>query len=194
MVRAPAQVHGGTVLVVGDGPLPGGAARWAAGRNGAAPEGDAVVACAGGSCLAVLTADCGAIALASPEGVHAAVHVGWRGLVSEVAQRAAAVMRSLGAGELTAASGPCIHPCCYPFSARELDVVASRYGDAVRAVTAAGQPALDLPAGIRLALAEAGISLEAEYGECSACGGESFSFRARADEARQALLVWRDGP
>ena len=33
-----------------------------------------------GSRLAVLTADCAPVALGSPEGVHGAVHVGWRGL------------------------------------------------------------------------------------------------------------------
>ena len=45
---------------------------------------DALVADSGGIAVCVLTADCAPLALASPEGVFAAVHAGWRGLVAGV--------------------------------------------------------------------------------------------------------------
>ena len=46
--------------------------------------------------VAVLTADCAPLALASPEGVFAAVHAGWRGLAGGVVEAAVAAMRDLG--------------------------------------------------------------------------------------------------
>ncbi|MGH9018293.1 MAG: laccase domain-containing protein, partial [Acidimicrobiales bacterium] len=73
------QVHGARVVAVGE-PASGGPAPWSADPDGAPPEADAVVAPGPGSCLVVLTADCAPVALGSPEGVHGAVHVGWRGL------------------------------------------------------------------------------------------------------------------
>ncbi len=50
--------------------------------------------------LAVLVADCAAVALASPEGAFAAVHAGWRGVRDGVIEAAADAMRSLGASRL----------------------------------------------------------------------------------------------
>src|SRR5674476_1670641 len=66
-----------------------------------------------GTALCVLTADCAAIALASAEGVCSAVHAGWRGLVAGVVEAAVTAMRDLGASDVTASLGPCIHAPCY---------------------------------------------------------------------------------
>jgi len=56
--------------------------------------------------------------------------------------------------------------------------------------TAAGGPALDLPAGVRGALLAAGVDEITFVGGCTACGPDAFSHRARADEGRQAVLAW----
>jgi copper oxidase (laccase) domain-containing protein len=157
--------------------------------NGA-PEADAVVAVGSGSCLVVLTADCAPVALGSAEGVHAAVHVGWRGLQAGVIARAVDAMTSLGATDVVAGLGPSIHPCCYAFSPGDLDAVAAVAGDEVRGTTAEGRPALDLPAGVRARLGDAGVALVVDVGECTGCGRDAFSHRARQDSARQALFVW----
>ncbi len=159
-------------------------------RAVAAGEGDALVSTATATGLAVLTADCGSIALGSPEGVAAAVHAGWRGLVDGVVERAVGAMVALGATDVVGALGPCIHPGCYEFSPSDLDQVAARYGDQVRGRTRDGRPALDLPATVAAALAAAGARQETGIDACTGCGGGYFSHRVRGDVGRQALVVW----
>jgi copper oxidase (laccase) domain-containing protein len=144
-------------------------------------------------CLTVLTADCAAVALGSPEGVHAAVHAGWRGLAAGVVERAVEVVRACGGSEVVAGLGPCIGPCCYEFSMAGVDAMAGRYGDGVRAVTNTGTPSLDLPEGVRVALHRAGVPVVVDLPACTACAPEYFSHRARGEAERQALLVWNGG-
>jgi polyphenol oxidase len=183
-------VHGSDVLVVN---AQGDAGTEDTSRIFEPPhleEADALVAREQGFCLAVLTADCAAVALASPEGLYGAVHVGWRGLLDGVVQRSLAVMRDLGATTLWAGIGPCIHPCCYAFDDPALDVLADRYGARARATTTQGVRALDLPYALRAALRRGGARLVAELDRCTSCGADCFSHRARGDEKRQALLVW----
>jgi YfiH family protein len=163
-------------------------------RAVAAGTGDALVSDAPTVALAVLTADCAPIALGSPEGVFAAVHAGWRGLVAGVVEQAAAAMRLLGATEVVGAIGPCIHPECYEFSQSDLDQVAARYGEVVRGRASSGRPALDLPMAVSAALAGAGVRQVKGVSACTACAGGYFSHRARHDRGRQALVVWSAGP
>jgi len=174
------QVHGsGVVVVDGDQPVEG-------------QDGDALVTASPHVVLAVLTADCAPIALSSPEGVVAAVHAGWGGLVDGVVERAVEVMRELGASRVEAGLGPCIHPGCYEFGAADLDRVAAVLGPSARAVTGSGAPALDLPAAVRAALAAAGAGLAWDTGTCTACVADAlYSHRARRDPERQAMLVWK---
>jgi polyphenol oxidase len=156
---------------------------------GAGP-GDGLVSSDPSVSLAVLTADCAAIALGSPEGVFAAVHAGWRGLVGGVVEEAVRAMRAMGAGEVVGALGPCVHAGCYEFSEDDLATVASRFGDGVRSRTAAGRPALDIPAAVSASLAASQATETAGIDSCTACAGGYFSHRARADTGRQALIVW----
>ena len=174
------QVHGAGVVVV-EGAVP---------VEGA--EGDALVTASPGMALAILTADCAPVALASPEGVVAAVHAGWAGLAAGVVARAVEAMRRLGASTVDAALGPCIHAECYEFGPSELDRLAEVLGDGVRGRTAAGRPALDLTAAVAAALDGAGAALVADEGVCTACAADQcFSHRARAETERQAMLAWR---
>ncbi len=155
-----------------------------------AGDGDALVGEGPVSAVAVLTADCGSIALGSAEGVFAAVHAGWRGLTAGVVEAAVDAMRERGATGVVGALGPCIHPECYEFSPHDLDQVAAVYGDGVRGRTATGHPALDLPAAVSAALVAAGAAEVGGTVACTACGGGYFSHRARSDRGRQALVVW----
>jgi len=173
------QVHGNTVVHVES---PGG---------GAGTPADAAVAAAPGQALAVLAADCAPVALASAEGVIGVAHAGWRGLLVGVLGRTAEAMRQLGATDVIAALGPCIHAECYEFGAADLDRVAGRLGDTVRATTAAGRPALDLPGGVRAELAAAGVTELEDIDVCTACSPDHYSWRARRQTARQAVVVWR---
>lgn len=168
------QVHGSTVVTV-DGP---GARRG--------EDADAAVTTVPGARLAVFTADCAPIALASPEGVVAAVHAGWRGLHAGVVEAAAARMRELGATRIQAALGPCIHAECYEF----VDV-AEWFDAEAQATTAEGRPALDLPAAVGIALRRADVELVHDEDACTACLVERyFSHRARGEVERQAMVVW----
>ncbi len=171
------QVHGASVHVVG---APGGVQ----GRAG-----DALVTGVPGVALAVFTADCAPVAMASPEGVVGLVHAGWRGLDAGVIEAAAGAMRALGATGIEAALGPCIRAECYEFGAADLDRLAARWGPSVRARTSEGRPALDLPAAVRIALERCGAELVVDAGDCTACSDEWFSHRARGDSGRQATLL-----
>jgi polyphenol oxidase len=190
-VRRLHQVHGTRVVVVG-APCPDGAEPWARGPDGAPPDGDALVTAEGGVALAVLSADCASVALGSPEGAYGAVHVGWRGLRAGVLPRAVDSMRALGASDIVAGLGPCIGPCCYEFSEDELGGLEGSWGPGVRGVTTWGSASLDLPAAVRGQLSASEASLVVEAGTCTMCHPGYFSHRGRGDEARQALLVWRD--
>ena len=179
------QVHGTVVRDVPcDAPSSGGPVPCHLGA------GDALVSARPGVALCVLTADCAPVALASPEGVFAAVHAGWRGLLDGVIERTVAHMRRAGATAVTAALGPCIHPGCYEFGDDALGRVADAYGDGVRARTTDGHTALDLPAAVSAAATVAGARMVGGVDACTACGGGRYSHRARADTGRQALLVW----
>lgn len=188
-LRRMSQLHGSRVLIADAPGIPGVCDPWPEDES-ASPGGDAVISTGPTSCLAVLTADCAPLALASSEGFFAAVHVGWRGLLAGVVERTLDAMTAVGATGLEAGLGPCIHPCCYGFDASRIDLIARRFGSGVKSRTALGEPALDLPRAVRNALQLRGIDIVAEDDRCSACTADSFSFRARRDEQRQALLVW----
>lgn len=173
------QVHGAGVVVVGDEPALG-------------TQADALVTETPGAVLAIHTADCGPVALVSREGPVAAVHAGWRGVQAGVLPAAVEALESLGGREVVAWLGPCIHSGAYEFGPADLDVLAGRFGDEVRAVTDTGSAALDLPAAIRASLAEAGVPLVEVAPVCTATDERYFSHRARSEPERQALVVWID--
>jgi YfiH family protein len=160
-----------------------------AGEHAGTPA-DAAVTAAPGVALVVRTADCAPVALLAPEAVGIA-HAGWRGLTLGVVEAAVAALRRLGVSTIEARVGPCISAARYEFGASELDEVAARYGDGVRAVTAEGRPALDLAAGVVAALAGVGIDQVSVDGSCTATAGDRyFSLRDRRDQGRQGSFVW----
>jgi YfiH family protein len=173
------QVHGARVVVVGG---PGAAAGEAA---------DGAVATVGGTALAVLTADCAPVALASPERVLGVAHAGWRGLRAGVVEATVKTMRRFGATRVDAVLGPCIHACCYPFGLDELGQVEARLGSQVRAVDRFGAPALDLPGGVRAALYASGANLVGDAATCTCCSESHWSWRETSSTRRQATVVWR---
>jgi hypothetical protein len=138
--------------------------------------------------LAILTADCAPVALVGP-GVVGAVHAGWRGLAAGVVEAAVAQVAELAGEPPSAVVGPCIHPCCYEFSPGDLELVAARLGDAVESRTAAGDPALDVPAAVRIALSRAGVAGITDVGVCTSCSPRHFSHRRDGRTGLQAMLV-----
>ncbi len=152
------------VVVVGAGSGPGQGRQGDVERQGttsirgaADGTGDALVSASASVALCILVADCAPVALASPEGVFAAVHAGWRGLADGVVAAAVEAMVELGASGIEGALGPCVHPCCYEFSEKDLAGLVEAFGPEVRGRMADGRPALDLPAAVGMALEQAGV-------------------------------------
>lgn len=173
------QVHGDRVVRVAE---PGG---------GAGERADAAVTTEAGCVLAVLSADCPPVALASPEGVLGGAHAGWAGVLNGVLSATVDSMRELGATTIRAVLGPCVRPDCYEFGPEDLDRVVRRLGPEVRAENREGRPALNLPAAVQIALADAGVTDFRDTEVCTACSPAYFSWRANRDRGRQAMVVWR---
>ena len=164
------QVHGATIVL--------------ATEPGIQAEGDAIVTTTRGLAIAVRVADCAPIALEA-DGIVGVVHAGWRGILAGVIPAALDVMRSLGATDIRAHLGPCIHAECYEFGAAELDAMAASLGDVVRGTTSWGTPALDVQAAVR-----AQLPAVDDIDVCTACSSDHWSHRARGDAQRQAVVAW----
>ena len=178
------QVHG-AVVFCGSAAPPGGAAED---NCMELPEADAVLSTSPDDVLAILTADCGPVALVAP-GAVAAVHAGWRGIAAGVLEAAVTEVRRRSSGPVRAVLGPCVHPECYEFSPLDLDPIAARFGPEVRGETATGRPALDVPRAVRLALAGAGVTDVIDVDVCTACSPDHFSHRRDGRTGLQAMLV-----
>ena len=153
---------------------------------------DAAITNQANHALSVITADCAPIALWTDNGTVGAVHAGWKGLEAGIIELAIGAIRRLSGQEgVYAWLGPCIGPECYEFGDDELGRVERRYGPSVRSTTSQGSAALDLGAGVRLAVKHAGAHWEGSAEVCTACDSQWFSWRARKSSGRQALFVWR---
>lgn len=171
------QVHGADVVVVSE---PG---------QHAGAEADAAVTVTPGCVVAVRTADCCPIVVTAGSGV-AVIHAGWRGLAAGVVENAVDALRSLAGGDLRAHLGPCIRPGCYEFDSPDRDHVIARLGPEVGASTMWGTPAVDLAAGVRSALARAGVDQLDDASGCTACDTRWYSHRARGESERFATVAW----
>jgi hypothetical protein len=172
------QVHG-TEVMVADAPV------------ASPPEADAAVTRHPGLPLVVLTADCAPIALVG-EGAVGVVHAGWPGLEQGVIERAVDALRDLTPGPVRAVLGPCVHPDRYEFGPDLLERLVARLGPSVASRTAAGAPALDIPAAVRIALGRAGVEELDDVGVCTATSPDHFSYRRDGVTGRQAVLVVRE--
>ncbi|CCQ46648.1 multi-copper polyphenol oxidoreductase laccase family protein [Pseudarthrobacter siccitolerans] len=169
------QVHGNAVAVMD--------------QDTAAPQADAMVS--RGVPLAVMVADCIPVLLAgdAPEGpVVAAVHAGRPGIANGVIPAAVDSMKSLGAGGIRAWLGPSICGNCYEVPAG-LQAEVTAAVPASLSTTTWGTPGLDLPAGARSQLEQAGVAVEYS-GPCTLETPSLFSYRRNKFTGRFAGLVW----
>lgn len=194
----PRHVHGRRVLHVGSC-LPTRA------------EADGAVSTAPGVVLVAIGADCAPVALASDTAVGA-LHVGWRGLLAGVVDAGVGELRRSGTSPVHAVIGPTICAAHYPFGApagassgrpvgaaagepasgaAALAAIVARFGAAAATRTASGEPALDLPAAIRLALIRAGARTVDHLGICTFESPDHFSYRRDGVTGRHAVLVTR---
>ena len=178
------QVHGTDVVELG------GSSPWP--LVGVA---DVLVADRPGVDVAIWTADCAPVFLLDGDGGVVAFHAGWRGVAAGIVDRA---VERLGtparAAGVVAVVGPTIGPCCYEFGRTDAERVA--HGAAVpvdhvvrpASSRCAGRVALDVPEVLRLALARHGIAWSGPPA-CTACSGDWFSHRVRADAGRHATVA-----
>ena len=173
------QVHGCEVAIVS---VPG---------EHAGAEADAAVANIDDAVLAVQSADCAPVAFWSPQGPFGIAHAGWRGIEAGVIESTVEALRSLGADDIVAVLGPCIHPDGYEFGEGDLDRIVDKYGPSVRARTRDGQRALDVPEAVALAVAGSDAQMDHDVAMCTAGYSRFFSHRARRETGRQVLSIVR---
>lgn len=168
------QVHGNRVAVLEDSGTAGDP--WLLER-------DAIVTRIPGYALAVFTADCLPILLFDP--IHKAigvVHAGWRGTAAGVARRALEKMvANFGShpGEIEAALGPGIGPCCLEVDTpvQEAFQKNTLSWTEIAAPKGAGKWSLDLYGANTMILASLGIEREKIHllDLCTCCRSDLFS-------------------
>ena len=153
---------------------------------------DGLVTTERGIALAVLVADCVPVLLADPQvGVVGVAHAGRRGLAAGVIDAVVEAMSGRGAdpARMDAIVGPGICREHYEVAADVRDEVGAAVSGSV-ATTAAGRPALDLPAGALRRLKELGLKRAALFADCTYEDPLLYSYRRDGTTGRFAALVW----
>ena len=153
--------------------------------SGPQGEADALITNQPGIGLAIRTADCLPILIADPENrAIAAVHAGWRGVVSEIVPKAVEAMtREFGSkpGDLMVAIGPGIGTCCFEVGPE----VAEKFG-------LSGRTKVDLVETTCRQLGRNGVSAGqiSASGLCSYCDSELFeSYRRDREKAGRMISL-----
>lgn len=168
------QVHGDVVVHVGSEVVP-------------APSADALLTRAKGIGLAVMVADCIPLLLSNSKSV-AAVHVGRKGLMNEIAMAAIREMRVIDSSEITAIVGPSICGECYEVSQDVFDEVSAKFPLAASR-TREGGFALDLSRALIEQLLETGVQVLDE-GRCTVEDKNLYSYRRDGVTGRQVGVIW----
>lgn len=176
------QVHG-TRVVEHTGP----------GCTDVAPEADAAVTFAKGRVLAVLTADCLPVVLASRDGRRLGVaHAGWRGLAAGVLERTVTALGVPGR-DLVAWLGPAIGPDAFEVGGevREAFLATDPGAGAAFTPNERGRWQADLAGLARRRLQALGLVTVTGGGDCTFRDpGRFFSFRREPRTGRLATLAW----
>jgi YfiH family protein len=142
------------------------------------PEADAALATAPGLLLGIATADCLPVLLVDPvRRAVAAAHAGWRGTAGRIAVHAVEALLAAGSrpGDLLAALGPGIGPCCYEVGP-EVRTAFGPDGERFFRPGPRGRPHLDVPGANARQLEESGLRPERVHrvGHCTSCRGDLY--------------------
>ena len=168
------QVHGDVVATIGNEIV-------------AAPTADALITQNAGIGLAVMVADCIPLLLSNASSV-AAVHVGRKGLMNEVAMSAIQAMRSIDSSEITAVVGPSICGQCYEVSEDIFEEVSTKFPLAA-STTSEGSFALNLSRALIELLQKSDVRVVDE-GRCTVEDSALYSYRRDGVTGRQVGVVW----
>lgn len=157
------------------------------------PTADALVTTTADLVLCVRAADCVPVLFADDAaGVIGCAHAGRTGLAAGVVPATARRLRALGAEELVAVIGPHICGGCYEVPAQLCEEVSAVVPES-RATTRWGTPGLDVGAGVRAQLRQAGCKV-LDASRCTLESRDLFSYRGDGPRSgRQAGLVWLAG-
>ncbi len=154
---------------------------------------DAFVLSHSGVGVAMMTADCMPIGIATQGGSHLAViHAGWRGLLAGVIESTVETLRALpDAGtpeQWDAIIGPCARAATYEFGEPDLGVLAAHFGEEIRSTTRQGTPSADLVYGAREVIERLGIRRAIDCEINTMDDPDYFSYRRSGVTGRQALI------
>jgi YfiH family protein len=173
------QVHGTQVITA--------SASWPIGAGG---EADALVTATPGLALGIVTADCTPVLFCNEDAtIIGAAHAGWRGAVAGILEATATAMRNLGAINIHAAIGPCIHQESYEVAADLRNAVLAQTREADKFFSN-GRPErwqFDLPGYCAARLAAAGISATITPHDTCADEANFFSHRRRTIRQEPAI-------
>ena len=188
----PRQVHGVRVKVVGEHDRGRGADSSASGVAAC----DGLVTTAPMVPLAVLVADCAPVVLYDPvQPAIGIVHVGWRGAIGRIAQKAVETMaRDLGCrpSDIQVGIGPCLQPLSLEVSMNEAMQAEGEFHQQPAVLYDAGdKPRLDIPFMVKQQLLDAGVRLK-NIEDCrmdTLDAGRFFSHRGQSARAGRGMGV-----
>lgn len=158
-------------------------------------EGDALVTNLSRVGIAVATADCVPVLIASNDSlVAAAVHAGWRGTLEEIVVNTLSVIKDrfdLNPQELKAAIGPSIGCCCYEVGEDVASLYLDKYGGSGGYLWEKGDAkyVLDLKTANRLLLEREGVSEIEVLDTCTKCSENYYSYRREGKGVGSQLSV-----
>jgi polyphenol oxidase len=153
-------------------------------------EGDALISNRPGVNVAIRTADCLPVLVADPRNrAVAAIHAGWRGVVSEIVPKTIEGMRRQFASrpeELVIAIGPGIGVCCFEVGPE----VACQFESFFPDLDLSGRPKIDLIETIFRQMRRNGVNMEqiSSAKLCSCCNPELFD-SYRRDRGASGRMV-----
>ena len=168
------------------------------------PSADASVTSTPGRVLAIMTADCLPVLLASNDGkVVGAAHAGWRGLAAGVIEQTVALMRAKQSNrekaqaEILAYLGPAIGPHAFEVGSEVRDIFMAQNPESAACfeqLQEKGKYLADIYGLACLRLNALGIEHIEGGGECTLQNPDYFSYRRDQETGRMGSFIWIEAP
>jgi YfiH family protein len=166
------------------------------------PSADAAVTTTPGRVLAIMTADCLPVLLASKDGkVLGVSHAGWRGLAAGVIEQTVALMRAKQnnpaqtEGEILAYLGPAIGPHAFEVGSEVRDIFMAQNPASAACfeqLQEKGKYLADIYGLATLRLNALGIDCIKGGGQCTLQNSDYFSYRRDQKTGRMGSFIWID--